>query len=48
MRLLLMQGLRLDYFDEPAPVDGAPEKRARDYVRAPWFLVMEWSKPGPV
>lgn len=43
MRHLLDLGLRLDHFDEPHPTADAPE-RARDYVRAPWFLVMEWSK----
>lgn len=43
MRLLLEQGLRLTFFDEPRPVADAPA-RAKDYVRAPWFLVMEWAK----
>jgi hypothetical protein len=43
MRLLLDQGLRLTFFDEPRPVTNAPA-RAHDYVRAPWFLVMEWAK----
>jgi SAM-dependent methyltransferase len=42
MRLLLEQGLRLTHFDEPAPTANAPAGRAADYVRAPWFLVMEW------
>ena len=44
MRLLLEHGLRLTYFDEPAPTADAPASRAADYVRAPWFLVMEWEK----
>lgn len=44
MRQLLDLGLKLEYFDEPHPTADAPE-RARDYIRAPWFLVMEWSKP---
>lgn len=44
MQLLLQQRLRLDYFDEPAPIAGAPAERAQSYVRAPWFLVMEWQK----
>ena len=44
MRLLLEHGLRLTYFDEPAPTAAAPASRAADYVRAPWFLVMEWEK----
>jgi SAM-dependent methyltransferase len=43
MQLLLGQGLRLTYFDEPIPVPGAPA-RAQDYGRVPWFLVMEWMK----
>lgn len=43
MRLLLEQNLRLTYFDEPMPIEGAPA-RARDYARVPWFLVMEWVK----
>ncbi len=44
MRLLLQQGLRLDHFDEPAPIPGAPAGRAQAYTRAPWFLIMEWAK----
>jgi SAM-dependent methyltransferase len=44
MRLLLGHGLRLTHFDEPAPTADAPAGRAGDYVRAPWFLVMEWEK----
>jgi hypothetical protein len=45
MRLLLDQNLRLTFFDEPMPIAEAPSDRARDYHRAPWFLVMEWAKP---
>jgi ubiquinone/menaquinone biosynthesis C-methylase UbiE len=45
MRLLLDQNLRLTFFDEPMPAAEAPPDRARDYHRAPWFLVMEWLKP---
>lgn len=44
MKLLLSQGLRLTHFDEPRPVADAPLERAKDYVRAPWFLVMVWEK----
>lgn len=44
MRLLLEQGLRLKHFDEPSPTADAPAERARNYRRAPWFLVMEWTK----
>jgi SAM-dependent methyltransferase len=43
MRLLLDSGLELVHFDEPAPVQQSP-KRAADYMRVPWFLVMEWRK----
>ena len=43
MTLLLEQGLRLIHFDEPRPSADAPG-RATEYVRAPWFMVMEWLK----
>lgn len=46
MRLLLAQRLVLTHFDEPASAPDAPTQRAADYVRAPWFLVMEWKKVG--
>ena len=46
MRALLDAGLRLTYFDEPAPSADAPALRATNYRRAPWFLVMEWVKPA--
>jgi hypothetical protein len=45
MRLLLEHGLILEHFDEPRPTADAPAARAEDYIRAPWFLVMEWRKP---
>lgn len=45
MSLLLSHGLTLTHFDEPAPASDAPPRAAR-YVRAPWFLVMEWTKPA--
>ena len=45
LRALLDVGLRLTYFDEPAPGPGAPPIKAMNYRRAPWFLVMEWVKP---
>lgn len=45
MKLLLEQGLKLTHFDEPRPTADAPVHRAVDYVRAPWFMVMEWAKP---
>src|SRR4051812_26938403 len=46
MRALLDAGLRLSYFDEPLPSANAMPKKAASYRRAPWFLVMEWVKPG--
>jgi len=44
MKLLLAQGLRLTHFDEPRPTADAPAQRAADYPRAPWYLVMVWTK----
>jgi SAM-dependent methyltransferase len=46
LRALLGAGLVLTYFDEPLPTPNAPASRARGYARVPWFLVMEWLKPG--
>ncbi len=45
LQALLRANLVLTHFDEPAPIADAPASRARGYVRAPWFLVMEWLKP---
>jgi SAM-dependent methyltransferase len=45
LHTLLDAGLRLAYFDEPAPSADAPRLKAINYCRAPWFLVMEWVKP---
>lgn len=45
MREFLRHGLELRFFDEPAPIGGAPEPKAERYRRAPWFMVMEWRKP---
>jgi SAM-dependent methyltransferase len=45
MRLLLDQGLVLRYFDEPMPRGGDPV-RVATYRRVPFFLIMEWQKPG--
>ncbi len=45
MTALLDAGLTLLFFDEPAPTGGDAE-RAEFYRRVPWFLVMEWQKPG--
>lgn len=46
MRLMLDQGLALTHFDEPSPHSGDPARVAR-YMRAPWLVLMEWTKPGP-
>ena len=47
MSLLLAQGLRLCYFDEPAP-SGGDAATAERYRRVPFFMMMEWEKPnGP-
>lgn len=43
MRLLLDTGLRLVFFDEPAPSAGDPEIVER-YKRSPYFHIMEWEK----
>lgn len=43
MRLLLESGLRLTWFDEPAPTDGEDPIGGK-FLRAPWFVVMEWRK----
>ena len=44
MRALLDEGLRLVYFDEPVPIAAAPTEKAANYLRVPWFFVMEWLK----
>jgi hypothetical protein len=41
---LLDAGLELVHFAEPRPHGGPPEK-VRRYLKAPYFLVMEWAKP---
>jgi SAM-dependent methyltransferase len=46
LRTLIDAGLNLTYFDEPAPIPETREAKAASYRRAPWFLVMEWAKPG--
>lgn len=45
MRILLGAGLRLSYFDEPSPSAETPLRKAENYRRVPWFVVMEWMKP---
>ena len=37
-------GLMLRHFSEPRPQGGPPEK-VRRYLKAPYFLIMEWTKP---
>ena len=44
MTLLLDQGLTLTHFDEPRAHGGDPARQAH-YDRAPWFMLMEWTKP---
>ncbi|HEX8064497.1 MAG TPA: class I SAM-dependent methyltransferase [Allosphingosinicella sp.] len=43
MRLFLENWLRLTYFDEPAPA-GGEDPTGGKFIRAPWFVVMEWQK----
>lgn len=45
MQAFLRNGLRLSYFDEPKPRGDAGAAAGR-FVRAPWFVVMEWMKEG--
>jgi SAM-dependent methyltransferase len=45
MAALLALGLQLTYFSEPLP-NGGDEAKAARYRRVPYFLVMEWRKPG--
>jgi len=42
---LLAHGLTLTYFDEPQPQSGDADQHRR-FRRAPWFIVMEWRRPG--
>jgi SAM-dependent methyltransferase len=44
MTALLGEGLVLRFFQEPEPSGGDAERVAL-YRRAPWFVVMEWTKP---
>jgi SAM-dependent methyltransferase len=43
MREFLAHRLMLTFFDEPLPVSGDLARQAR-HRRAPWFMVMEWSR----
>jgi SAM-dependent methyltransferase len=44
MKGFLEVGLQLRHFSEPRPHGGPPEK-VRRYLKAPYFLIMEWTKP---
>lgn len=44
MKGFLDAGLRLQHFSEPRPHGGPPEK-VRRYLKAPYFVLMEWTKP---
>ncbi len=44
MQAFLGEGLVLTDYDEPLPHDGEAQWVA-DFVRVPWFVVMEWRKP---
>jgi SAM-dependent methyltransferase len=46
LRALLRAGLILRDFEEPAPTADAPEPKASNYRRVPWFHVMRWQKPA--
>ena len=43
MQEFLAYGLRLTFFDEPKPLAGE-DPISHKFVRAPWFVVMEWRK----
>jgi SAM-dependent methyltransferase len=43
IRELLALGLTLTFFDEPLPRSGDAVRQER-YRRAPWFMVMEWTR----
>ncbi len=45
LQLFIDQGLTLAHFSEPAAAENAPPERGARYGRAPWFCVMEWTKP---
>ena len=45
MRELIARGFVLRFFDEPQPQSGDADHQHR-FRRAPWFMVMEWQRPG--
>ena len=46
LHLALSMAIEAAFSVLAAPVAGAPASRAAAYARVPWFLVMEWVKPG--
>jgi SAM-dependent methyltransferase len=46
MSLLLNHGLELRHFSEPMPSPSADPMRSELHRRVPYFLIMEWQKPG--
>ncbi len=46
MTELLDRELVLRFFQEPEPTGGGDPQQVLLYRRAPWFVVMEWSKPS--
>jgi SAM-dependent methyltransferase len=45
MTAFLEAGLALTFFAEPAPISGEPSSQ-ESFRRVPWFVVMEWTRPG--
>jgi len=45
MQNFLANGLILRHFEEPLPTGGS-EIRINRQTRIPWFVIMEWEKPG--
>jgi len=45
MNAFLEAGLALKFFSEPEPSSGEEEHQERAR-RVPWFVVMEWQRPG--
>ena len=46
MSEFLDRGLVLRFFEEPEPTGGGDPRQVLLYRRAPWFVIMEWSKPS--
>lgn len=43
MSVLLGEGLKLTFFDEPRP-SGGPQERVQRYLTTPFTMIMEWRK----